>query len=110
MILLEAAIAIYLTINAAAFLAYYSDKRSARRSAWRTPDSTLRVMAVLWPFGVLIVLRRFRHLTQIGMFWLVPLFLCLHIVLAVAFVLTLTLLGYGRDAGPHNRRLTQRQS
>ncbi|HQD26521.1 MULTISPECIES: DUF1294 domain-containing protein [Methanoculleus] len=90
MILLEAAIAIYLTINAAAFLAYYSDKRSARRSAWRTPEKTLLVMALLGPFGALFAMRLFRHKTQKGKFRLVPLFLCLHIVLAVAFVLTLT--------------------
>ncbi|NMA09728.1 MAG: DUF1294 domain-containing protein, partial [Methanomicrobiales archaeon] len=41
-----AAIAVYLLINAVAFFAYYRDKRSAKRSAWRTPEKTLLVIAL----------------------------------------------------------------
>lgn len=79
----------YLLVNAVAFLAYYHDKRSAKRSAWRTPEKTLLAIAFFGPFGAYAAMRLFRHKTQKPIFRLVPLFLCLHIVLAAALVWTL---------------------
>lgn len=81
-----AVIAAYLLANAASFLAYYRDKRSAKHSAWRTPEKTLLVLALLGPFGAVAAMRAFRHKTQKPLFRLVPLFLCLHLALAAALV------------------------
>ncbi|WP_214019302.1 DUF1294 domain-containing protein [Methanoculleus sp.] len=82
-----AAIAIYLLANAVSFLAYYRDKRSAKRSAWRTPEKALLVLALVGPFGAYAAMRAFRHKTQKATFRLVPAFLCLHLVLAAALAL-----------------------
>ena len=81
-----AVIAVYLLVNAVAFLVYYHDKRSARRSAWRTPEKTLLGIAFFGPLGAYAAMRLFRHKTQKPVFRLVPLFLCLHLVLAAALV------------------------
>jgi uncharacterized membrane protein YsdA (DUF1294 family) len=81
-----AAIAVYLLINAVAFFAYYRDKRSAKRSAWRTPEKTLLVIALFGPFGAFGAMHAFRHKTQKPLFRLVPFFLCLHLVLAAALI------------------------
>ncbi|KDE55823.1 DUF1294 domain-containing protein [Methanoculleus sp. MH98A] len=81
-----AAIAVCLLANAVSFLAYYRDKRSAKRSAWRTPEKTLLAIALVGPFGAYAAMRAFRHKTQKTAFKLVPVFLCLHLVLAAALV------------------------
>lgn len=81
-----AALAVYALVNAVAFIAYYHDKRSARRSSWRTPEKTLLVIAFFGPFGAFAAMRAFRHKTQKPLFRLVPVFLCLHLVLAAALV------------------------
>ncbi|ABN58333.1 MULTISPECIES: DUF1294 domain-containing protein [Methanoculleus] len=81
-----AAIAVYLLANAVSFIAYYRDKRSAKRSAWRTPEKTLLVIALFGPFGAFAAMRAFRHKTQKPLFRLVPFFLFLHLVLATALV------------------------
>jgi uncharacterized membrane protein YsdA (DUF1294 family) len=81
------AIAIYLIANAVSFLIYYRDKRSAERSAWRTPEKRLLILALVGPFGAFAAMRLFRHKTQKATFRLVPLFLCLHLVLAAALAL-----------------------
>jgi uncharacterized membrane protein YsdA (DUF1294 family) len=43
----EAATLYLLTINAAAFAAFWLDKRAAERGLWRTPESTLLMLAML---------------------------------------------------------------
>ncbi|MCK9276738.1 MAG: DUF1294 domain-containing protein [Methanoculleus sp.] len=80
-------VTIYLLVNTVAFLAYRHDKISAARNHWRTPEQRLLVLAFFGPFGALAAMRAFRHKTQKAKFRLVPLFLCLHIGLAAAFVL-----------------------
>lgn len=53
---------IYLIASAVTFLAYALDKSSARRGAWRTPESTLHALAVAggWP-GALLAQQLLRH-------------------------------------------------
>ncbi|MDK2890142.1 MAG: hypothetical protein PWR21_774 [Methanoculleus sp.] len=84
-----AALAIYALVNAVSFIAYYRDKKFAKRSAKRTPEKTLLVLALFGPFGAFAAMRAFRHKTQKAKFRLVPVFLCLHLVLAAALVLGL---------------------
>ncbi len=84
-----AALAIYALVNAVSFITYYRDKKSAKRSARRTPEKTLLVIALFGPLGAFAAMRAFRHKTQKGKFRLVPLFLCLHLVLAAALALGL---------------------
>ena len=84
MSLIPTLITAYLLVNAVSFLAYYLDKRSAKRSAWRTPEKTLLIIAAFGPFGAFAAMRTFRHKTQKPLFRLVPLFLFLHLVLAAA--------------------------
>ncbi|KAF5087704.1 DUF1294 domain-containing protein [Methanoculleus horonobensis] len=84
-----AALVIYALVNAVSFIAYYHDKKSAEKNAWRTPEKTLLALALFGPFGAFAAMRAFRHKTQKGKFRLVPLFLCLHLVLAAALVMGL---------------------
>ena len=89
MTLVPAVIAVYLLVNAVSFVAYYRDKKSAEKNAWRTPERSLRILALFGPLGAFAAMRAFRHKTQKGMFRLVPVFLCLHLVLAAALALGL---------------------
>jgi len=54
--------ALYLTASFAAAVAYSIDKSSARSGAWRTPERSLHVLALIggWP-GALAAQRIFRH-------------------------------------------------
>lgn len=79
--------AAYLLVNIVAFLAYYRDKRSAERAVWRTPERSLLLFALIGPFGAFAAMQVFRHKTQKPKFRLVPLFVCLHLGIAAAFVL-----------------------
>ncbi len=76
-------------VNVVSLLAYYRDKRLAERASWRTPERTLLLLALFGPFGAFAAMRLFRHKTQKAKFRLVPLFLCLHLVLAAALALGL---------------------
>lgn len=53
---------LYLVTSAVTFLAYAADKSAARRRTWRTPESTLHVLAILggWP-GALLAQQVLRH-------------------------------------------------
>jgi uncharacterized membrane protein YsdA (DUF1294 family) len=53
---------IYLTASVAAGIAYGIDKSAAQRGAWRTPERTLHVLALMggWP-GAVVAQRVFRH-------------------------------------------------
>lgn len=57
--------ALYAIASVAAFVAYAVDKRAARSGAWRTPESTLHLLALLggWP-GALLAQTVLRHKTQ----------------------------------------------
>ena len=54
--------AIYLTASLAAWIAYGADKSAARAGAWRIPESTLHILAVIggWP-GALMAQQVLRH-------------------------------------------------
>ncbi len=81
------AVPVFLLANLVVFAAFYRDKRSAERMVWRTPEKTLLALAFLGPFGAMAAMRILRHKTQKAKFRLVPLFLCLHVALAAAFIL-----------------------
>ncbi len=52
----------YLGLSVAAYLLYATDKRAAVRGAWRTPESTLQLVALLggWP-GAVVAQQVLRH-------------------------------------------------
>lgn len=54
--------ALYAGMSLLALAFYARDKRAAARGAWRTPESTLHLLALFggWP-GALLAQRRFRH-------------------------------------------------
>jgi uncharacterized membrane protein YsdA (DUF1294 family)/cold shock CspA family protein len=72
---------IYLGASAAAFLAYALDKSAAKQNRWRTPESTLHLLALIggWP-GALAAQRLLRHKSAKAsfqfMFWATVLLNC----------------------------------
>jgi uncharacterized membrane protein YsdA (DUF1294 family) len=57
--------AVYLIASLAAAVAYGVDKRSAQSGAWRTPERTLHVLALLGGSpGALAAQRMFHHKSQ----------------------------------------------
>ena len=72
-------------VNLLSFALYGVDKWRAKRGAWRIPESTLLLAALLGgSLGALLGMELFRHKTKHAKFKvLVPLFLVLHIALAV---------------------------
>lgn len=56
------ALGLYFIASFIAFFAYARDKSAAKRNRWRTPESTLHLLALVggWP-GALIAQRLFRH-------------------------------------------------
>ena len=74
-----------LIINALAFLLMLTDKRRARKNAWRIPEATLLGVAALGgSLGAVLGMRLFRHKTlhlkfSIGL----PLMLAVHIVILI---------------------------
>ena len=53
---------LYLVASVVAFVAYGVDKSAAQSGRWRTPESTLHILALIggWP-GALIAQNVFRH-------------------------------------------------
>lgn len=80
---------VYALLNLFAFAAYRRDKKSAERAAWRTPERSLLLFALVGPFGAFAAMRRLRHKTQKPKFRLVPVFLCLHLAVFTALALGL---------------------
>ena len=79
-------ILIYLcVINLAAFWAMYSDKKRAKENAWRIPEKTLFLLAILGGgVGGNLGMYLFRHKTRHWYFkWGFPAILVVHIVLAL---------------------------
>ena len=62
---LAAIAAAYLSLGIITFAVYAWDKAAARRGAWRVPEATLHVLAVLggWP-GALAAQQVLRHKTR----------------------------------------------
>jgi len=81
-------IALYLCVNLIAACAFAGDKRKAKNNSWRMSESTLLVLAFLGPFGAFIAMRIFRHKTRKMKFWLVPLFLGIHLALLTYLIIT----------------------
>jgi uncharacterized membrane protein YsdA (DUF1294 family) len=75
-------IALYAVASTVAFITYGADKRAARRTLRRVPESTLHVLALLggWP-GALVAQQVFRHKTRKqpfrAVFWLTVVVNCL---------------------------------
>lgn len=83
-------ILIYLAIiNLCAFVAFGIDKLKARRDAWRTPESTLLLLAAIGgSFGAFLGMKVWRHKTQHKKFTiLVPLLMAIHIAIISYFCL-----------------------
>ena len=72
-----------IVMSIVSYAAYAADKRKARRGAWRIPERTLLLLALLMGApGALAAMRRFRHKTRHLKFTvLAPLFLALQIAL-----------------------------
>jgi uncharacterized membrane protein YsdA (DUF1294 family) len=76
----DISLVVYAFLNIIAFLIFANDKRKAKKNAWRTPENLLLVFAALGPFGAFGAMLIFRHKTRKLKFYLVPLFLFIHIV------------------------------
>ena len=74
---------IYAGLNIVAFGAFALDKRRAQANTWRTPETTLLIVAALGPFGALAAMKILRHKTRHTKFLLVPVFAVIHILLAI---------------------------
>ena len=62
---LTAAAGYLAAINLAAFLTFGADKRRAKRNAWRVPERTLFLLALLGgSLGAILGMRAFRHKTR----------------------------------------------
>ena len=81
-------IAALLLINLFAFALYGVDKVKSKKGAWRIPEATLLLVAFLGgSVGALLGMEVFRHKTKHAKFRiLIPLFMILHIDLAVYMV------------------------
>ena len=88
--LLPAAVLIYLLVNVAVLLLFSRDKRLAEKGRWRTSERNLLAAAAFGPLGAMTAMRLFRHKTQKAKFRLVPLFLCLHVVFILLYVVLLS--------------------
>jgi len=73
---------VYGVINLLVFCIYARDKYQARHNAWRTSETLLLALALAGPFGAFAAMNLFRHKTRKAWFWLVPLFVCLHLGVA----------------------------
>ena len=80
-------------LNLLSFALYGIDKSKAKRGAWRIPEKTLLLAALLGgSLGALLGMEVFRHKTKHWKFkLLVPLFLILHIALGVYMIKSGTL-------------------
>lgn len=74
-------VTLLLLINALGFLNMYLDKKKARAGAWRIPEKTLLLTALLGgSLGTLLGMYAFRHKTRTPKFQiLVPLFLLVQL-------------------------------
>ena len=88
--ILEIALLMYVLANGFAFLLYAVDKRKSERDgARRIPEKTLLGAAAVGPFGACAAMRLFRHKTKKPLFFLVFVFLVLHIAILIRIFLVL---------------------
>ena len=78
-----------LSINLLAFLLMGLDKSKARRGAWRIPERTLFLSAILGgSIGAILGMQCFRHKTRHRTFVVgMPLILILQVLLIVGFLI-----------------------
>ena len=74
---------VWLACNTIAFLLFGLDKRRAKQNVWRISERTLIIAAFFGPLGALWGMMIFHHKTAKRLFWLVPAFLCLHLIILV---------------------------
>jgi len=74
---------VWLVCNGIAFLLFGLDKRRAQQNNWRIAERTLIIAAFFGPLGALWGMMFFHHKTAKRLFWLVPVFLALHLALLV---------------------------
>ena len=77
---------LYAVLNIIAFLLFANDKRKAKNNAWRTPENLLLLVAAFGPFGAYGAMLIFRHKIRKLKFYLVPVFLFIHVV-AILYLL-----------------------
>lgn len=78
----------YLGVNLIAAIGFAWDKFKAKRCMWRISENILLALAFFGPFGALFSMQVFRHKTQKLKFWLVPLFLAIHLAVFAYLLLT----------------------
>jgi len=66
-------------VNLVVFLIFAHDKNAARKNSRRTSERTLVFSALFGPFGAYFAMRILRHKTRKVIFYLVPVFLILHL-------------------------------
>ena len=79
---------LFVAVNLVSFALYGLDKLKAKKGLWRIRESTLLLVAALGgSLGALLGMEVFRHKTKHWQFKvLVPVFLAVHIALAVWLV------------------------
>lgn len=77
----------YVVWNIGVFLLYGIDKWKARKGAWRIPEKTLIMCAVLFgAVGAYFGMKKFRHKTKHMKFKiLIPLLMAVNVVIIAAF-------------------------
>jgi uncharacterized membrane protein YsdA (DUF1294 family) len=74
----------YAVLNIIAFFLFANDKRKAKINAWRTPETLLLLIAAIGPFGACGAMLIFRHKTRKMKFYLVPVFLIVHLAIIIS--------------------------
>ncbi|MFZ0004572.1 MAG: DUF1294 domain-containing protein [Methanoregula sp.] len=69
----------YTLVNSIVFLMYAYDKHTASTDRWRLSERLLIAAALCGPFGAYAAMHLFRHKTRKRKFYLVPVFLIIHI-------------------------------
>lgn len=79
---------VFLTIlNVISLVFFGLDKLKSKRGGWRIPELRLLMVALFGPFGAYTAMLLFRHKTRKAKFFLVPIFLFIHLYLLVYFQL-----------------------
>lgn len=71
-----------LIMNLIGFYSMWSDKKKAKKGAWRTPESTLMLIAIIGgSVGSLLGIKKFRHKTKHPKFYIgIPVILILQVI------------------------------
>lgn len=81
-------LSVYAILNGIVFFVYTFDKRAALKNTWRTPENQLLLFAFIGPFGAYAAMQVCRHKTRKLKFYLVPVFIILHIAIAGFLILS----------------------